>query len=318
MRFLLGLLFAIGICFLVISGIYYYSGLGYSSKNFFSPLPYELSKRLYPSQGTNNYWMPNGKAFASLKTPEISARSALSYDLTTDTLLINKNIDEKLPLASLTKIMTAVVAVENMDVKKNIIIGKNAATIGENSMGLSEGETLNVEELLYGLFLQSGNDAAEALAEGSPYGRENFIHLMNKKAEDLGLSSTRFTNPSGLEGDGRQYSTAHDLLVITRYALEKPVIAKISQTVHYVIPETPLHKAFELYNETNLLTSYPGVKGVKTGYTYEAGLCLVTYLEYKGHKIISVVLNSQNRRQEMKDILDYSLKTLGVEPPRHE
>ena len=184
-------------------------------------------------------------------------------------------------------------------------------------MGLTEGEILKLEDLLYGLVLLSGNDAAETIAEGSPFGRDNFVYLMNKRAEELGLTDTRFTNPSGLEGDGDQYSTAYDLLVISRYALQNPDFSEIVSTVTHDIPASSEHNAYYLFNETNLLTSYPGVKGVKTGYTNEAGLCLVTYLEYKGHKIIAVLLNAQNRRQEMKDLLDYSLKTLGVEPPPH-
>lgn len=317
MKFLHGVIVA-GVGFAVVMfGIFFYAGFTASSGPFSSPLPSALSKIFYPPQKTNKYWMPNTKAFASGKI-ETSAASALSYDLTTNTLLYSKNIDKKLPVASLTKIMTAIVALENQNENDEIVISRNAATIGEDSMGLSEGEKLTVRLLLYGLFLQSGNDAAEAIADASKYGRENFIHLMNKKAEDLGLSATHFTNPSGLEGDGKQYSTAHDLLVITRYALGKPLISEVVRQPYYKIPGEEGHKAYELYNETNLLTSYPGVKGVKTGFTNEAGLCLITYLEHKGHRIIAILLNSQNRRQEMKDLLDYSLTSLGVEPPQHD
>jgi D-alanyl-D-alanine carboxypeptidase len=141
---------------------------------------------------------------------------------------------------------------------------------------------------------------------------------MNRKAEYLGLTDTHFTNPSGLEGDGKQYSTAVDLLVMTRYALQKKEFSDVAATYEYDIAATDKHKEYHLYNETNLLTTYPGVKGVKTGYTYEAGLCLVSYLDYEGHQIIAIVLNAQNRRQEMKDLLDYSLKVLGVKPPLHD
>ena len=202
-------------------------------------------------------------------------------------------------------------------VQAEVTIDKNSASVGENSMGLTAGEKLTVEELLYGLFLNSGNDAAEVLAEESPYGRDEFVFIMNKKAESLGLTNTRFSNASGLEGDGRQYSTVKDLLTLTRYALTFPEFAKIAATYEHEILVTSTHKYFLLYNQTNLLTTYPGVKGVKTGYTEEAGLCLITYLEYKGHKIVAVLLNSENRRQDMKELLDYSLKSLGVEPPAH-
>ncbi len=140
---------------------------------------------------------------------------------------------------------------------------------------------------------------------------------MNKKAEDLGLTDTHFTNPTGLEGDGKQYSTVNDLLVITRYALQNPAFAEVAAIYEHNMEQTDKHKAYTLYNETNLITSYPGVKGVKTGYTDEAGMCLVTYLEYDGHKIIAVLLNASNRRQEMKDLLDYSLRAVGIKPPPH-
>lgn len=247
----------------------------------------------------------------------LTAVSAISYDLSSDRLLYARNIEERLPLASLTKIMTAIVALETFAPDQKLEV-TDADLVGENSMGLLSGEKLLFSELMYGMMLPSGNDAAEVVARNSPYGRENFVYLMNKKAEDLGLYNTRFTNPSGLEGDGTQYSSTYDLLVMTRYALQNKTFAEIVETVEHTVPASDTNQEYYLYNETNLLTSYPGVKGVKTGYTYEAGMCLVTYLEYKDHKIIAVVLNSSNRRQEMKDLLDYSLTRLGEEPPAHE
>lgn len=320
MKFLISITMSLGIFAFLIFGIFYYANFSASSSIFFSPLPHEFSKVFYQPQMKSAYWMPNVKLHAksNAKKPEVTARAAISYDLSTNTLLFEKNIGEKLPIASLTKIMTAIVGTEAMDTNSKITISKNAASIGEDSMGLSAGEVLTLKEVLYGLFLHSGNDAAEAIADSSSVGRDSFIHLMNKKAEDLGLTATHFTNPSGLEGDGNQYSTAHDLLVIVRYALENPIIATVVKEPYVFIPYTSTHKAFELFNETNLLTSYPGVKGVKTGFTNEAGLCLATYLDYKGHRIVAVLLNSQNRRQEMKDLLDYSLLSLGVTPPVHE
>lgn len=288
------------------------------SKILVSPLPELLSKAF--SEDTNTeFWIPDvDKIYPGrIKQPDINAASILSFDITTNRLLYSRNIKQRVPLASLTKIMTAIIALENGDLDDKYVVSKKAAQIGENSMGLSEGEKITLDELLYGLILLSGNDAAEVIAENSKFGRENFVYIMNKKAEDLGLTDTHFTNPSGLEGDGKQYSSAFDLLVMTKYALENPDFAKIVSTVTREIQGSNKHKAFSLFNETNLLTSYPGVKGVKTGFTYEAGLCLVTYLEYDGNKIIAVLLNAQNRRQEMKDLLDFSLKTQGIKPPPH-
>lgn len=285
-------------------------------KKIVSPLPDFLKNTFRKSVQASDFWSPSAnekKKFAN--TPLISAKAAISYDLTTDTYLYGENINHPMPIASLTKIMTAVIVLENMNLSDTIKISEKAATIGENSMGLSAGEVHTVEELLYGLLLPSGNDAATALSEGSPFGSEGFLHNMNRKAEELGLTTTRFTNPSGLEGDGHQYSTPKELLILTRYALQNPDFAKIVSTFEYHIPSTQNHKEYWLYNETNLLTTYPGVKGVKTGYTEEAGMCLVSYLEHDGHKIIAVILNSQNRREEMRELLNYSLRELGKTPP---
>ena len=280
------------------------------------PLPEKLLG-VSTTTDSHSLWRPHIPRVGAPDTLPLTAVSAVSYDLSTDKLLYARNIEQRLPLASLTKIMTAIVALETYGPSEKLEVS-DQDLVGENSMGLLSGERLPFSELLYGMMLPSGNDAAEVIARNSEYGRENFVFLMNKKAEDLGLSNTRFTNPSGLEGDGTQYSSAYDLLVMTRYAMQNKTFAEVVGTVEHTVPSSSTNQEYYLYNETNLLTSYPGVKGVKTGYTYEAGMCLVTYLEYKNHKIIAVVLNSTNRRQEMKDLLDYSLTRLGEEPPRHE
>ncbi len=323
MKTLGSFLFWCVVLFLVVTTVL--SSLSYFSESRFqnaakilSPLPALLVNSFYKEADATDFWTPripeDEKGTNDLK---LNSRAALSYDLTTDTFIYGKNVSEKLPIASLTKIMTAVIVLENMNLNEELLISKSAAEVGENAMGLTAGEKVSVEDLLYGLILHSGNDAAEALAQGSQFQRQDFVHLMNKKAEDLGLSDTRFTNPSGLEGEGKQYSTAKDLLVLTRLALQNKDFVNIASTVTHEIEQTSNHKYFLLSNQTNLLTTYPGVKGVKTGYTDEAGMCLVTYLEYKGHRIIAVLLNSENRRQEMKDLLDYSLERLGVHPPPH-
>lgn len=283
-----------------------------------SPLPNFLTILENKQASTLDLWTPNSSAFSkdTSSGPNISARSALVYDITTGKLLYSKNSLEKLPMASLTKIMTAVLALENKKEDNKYIVLK-ADLVGEDSMGLSEGEVLKLEELLYGLMLNSGNDAAEVLANNFPGGRNSFIKAMNDKAKSLGLTDTHFTNPTGLEGDGRQYTTAYDLLVMANYALKFDTLKKVVSTFDYDIPATLTHKEFFLENETNLLTSYPGVKGIKTGYTPEAGLCLVTYLKYGGHQLIGVILGSDNRRAEMKELLDYSLKSESLKPPPH-
>lgn len=282
-----------------------------------SPLPDFLTSFKNNQVATLSVWIPQIKGIFNLNEPKISAKAAIVYDLTKNKTIYSKNPQQKLPIASLTKIMTAVIALENKK-SDDFYVVKKSDLVGENAMGLSEGETLNLRELLYGLILVSGNDSAEVLASNFPGGRKSFIQAMNNKAKALGLKNTNFTNPSGLEGDGDQYSTAYDLLVVTKYALSKfPTFNDIVSTPVYEIYYTGKHKYFYLENETNLLTSYQGVRGVKTGYTPEAGLCLVTYLKYEGHEIIGVILSSDNRRDEMKELLDYSLKEQGIRPPKH-
>ncbi len=287
-----------------------------------SPLPESLSRITNKQVSSLNLFLPLIEIYEAqqkkINKPNILAKSIFVYDLTARKALYSKDIDTKLPMASLTKIMTSIIALENPKEDNKYFVRKQSL-VGEDSMGLSEGEILSLEELLYGLMLPSGNDAAEVLADNYKGGRAEFVKAMNDKAKSLGLSNTHFTNPSGLMGDGDQYTTAYDMFVITRFAISNfPLFNNVVSTFQKEIPKTDNHKYFYLENETNLLTSYPGVKGVKTGYTPEAELCLVTYLDYKGHKIIGILLGSNNRRQEMKDLLDYSLKIQGISPPPHQ
>lgn len=309
------------ILFIAAAGLLFFKPYSIETSSFRleSPLPSFFTNKNPQVLAYSEFWKPvlSDPLSSSAKAPKLTARSVFVYDTSTDAVLYEKEIRKRLPMASLTKIMTAIVVIENENLDELVTVSRRAAEIGENSMMLKENNKFTRRDLLYGLILPSGNDAAEVLAETSSVGRDNFIFLMNKKAEQLGLTDTHFTNPSGLEGDGDQYTTAYDLLVITRYGLSLPEFAKIVSTVEHEIPEDENHTYYRLFNDTNLLTTYPGVKGVKTGFTNEAGMCLVTFLDYEGHKIIAVILNSENRRQEMKDLLDYSLTTLGVEPPIH-
>lgn len=137
---------------------------------------------------------------------------------------------------------------------------------------------------------------------------------MNRKAKELGMQDTKFVNASGLDVDGEvQYSTARDLAILAHYVWEKhPQFRKVSSTPEIYFEASSKHKAFQLYNQTNLLTTYPGVKGIKPGFTWEAGYCLVTYAENDGKKLIGVILNSQDRRHEMREMLDYGFSKYGI------
>lgn len=305
--------------FLSLGVYWFYYPTGFSSMVFTSPLPQMLSL-LHNKQVTSlNLWNPSSQVLGTVTMDlPITGESVLSYDLTNEKILYEKNASKQYPMASLTKIMTAIIALEHpKDDNKYLVHGSDL--VGEDSMGLMPGEVLSLKELLYGLILHSGNDAAEVLASNFSGGSRSFIKAMNDKAASLGLGNTIFDNPTGLQGDGQQHTTARDLLVMTRYALTNfPLFGEIAATVTTDIPKTATHQEYYIENETNLVGTYPGVKGIKTGYTPEAGLCLVTYLEYQNQKIIAVLLGSENRRADMKKILDYSLSTLGVSPPDHE
>ena len=299
-------------------GWWFFTGFNNTSSTYISPLPDFLTLGKNRQVTLLDLWLPfvQQSYGSGYDISQLTAKGVLMYDLTDEKTVFEKNAKTRMPMASLTKIMTAVVSLENKREDDKYVV-KAANLVGEDSMGLTAGEVLTQEELLYGLMLPSGNDAAEVLAGDYPKGgREEFVQAMNDKVKSMGLIDTHFDNPSGLQGDGQQYTTAYDILVITRYGLERfPLLDKIVSTAEYVIPAGPTHKEYDLVNETNLLRTYPGVKGVKTGYTPEAGLCLVTYLDYHGHKIIGVILNSENRRGEMRELLDATLRSLGIEPP---
>lgn len=286
----------------------------------YSPLPPFLSLTNNKQTSTLDLWLPKlVDVFfpEKLKIPQITAQSGLMFDIDSQKVLFGKEPNKRLPMASLTKVMTAVVALEHKKTNDEYLVNQQDL-VGENSMGLTSGEILNLDELLYGLMLASGNDAAETIASNFEGGRSSFIVAMNDKAKSLGLTNTHFTNPTGLEGDGNQYTTVYDLMVITQFALAHfAEFKQIVSTFDYDIPYSDKHKEFYLENETNLISSYPGVKGVKDGYTPEAGLCLITYLDYKDKHFIGVILGSENRRDEMKELLDYGLKLEGITPPPH-
>lgn len=278
------------------------------------------SQRLFSPLGSGgkpatNLWFPQARAaLAEENAPKVTAKSAYFIDIDSGEVLYEKNSHLKLPVASLIKIMTVIVTLENKTFADQIHISERAAQMEPDHMLLIAGEKLSVEELLYGVFLVSANDAAEALAEATGGGREDFIRQMNAKASQLQMKDTLFINPTGLEEDGReQYSTAFDVALMSRYAARHfPHLVDISKTAHILLPQTPTHQDYDLYSGINLLTTYPGVLGFKTGYTPEAGLTLVTLAKSGGHEILGVLLNSENRREEARLLLDYSFNKLGI------
>lgn len=269
------------------------------------------------AQETNfslNQWFPKGILGVQSSSLEISARSAFFIDSKSGGVLFAKEPNLKLPIASLVKVMTALIALEHKNIDDQFIVSRHAADMEPDKMLLIAGEKLTLRELLDGIFLISANDAAEVLAEGSVKSRKEFIKLMNNKATQLGMKDTYFANPTGLdEDDNNSYSTVYDLSILTRYLIRNyPLTTEISQTEHIYLPQTENHQDYDMYSGINLLTTYPGVIGFKTGYTPEAGLTLITLARKDGHEIIGVLLGSGDRRDEARELLDYSFKKLGV------
>lgn len=260
-----------------------------------------------------NQWLPQEAVGAQVNAPEISATGAIFIESKSGIILYSKNLHEKLPIASLVKVMTALVALEYKRMDDQYLISERAANMEPDEMILIAGESLTLKELLFGVFLVSANDAAEAIAEGTASSRQEFIRLMNQKAQLLGMKSTRFVNPTGLDEMGdNSYSSAYDLALLTRYLIRNyPQVADISKTEHIVIPQTETHQDYEMYSGINLLTTYPGVIGLKTGYTPQAGYTLITLARKGNYEVIGVLLGSASRRDEARELLDYSFKKLG-------
>ncbi|WP_213818423.1 D-alanyl-D-alanine carboxypeptidase family protein [Garciella nitratireducens] len=235
----------------------------------------------------------------------ISCESAIVIEQNTGRILYSKNIDRKRAMASTTKIMTAIVAIENGHLDDIITISQNAAEIEGSSIYLEANEHLTLEELLYGLMLRSGNDAAYAIAEYIGGGNvEKFINMMNRKAEEIGANNTHFMNPHGLH-DKQHYTTAHDLAKITAYAMKNETFKKIISTKNKTISWENHEWNRSLTNKNKMLWNYQGGNGVKTGYTTDAGKCFVSSAFRNNIQLIAVVLKSNNIWKDATALLDY-------------
>lgn len=238
--------------------------------------------------------------------PDISAESAMVIEQNTGRVLYSKNADIRRPMASTTKIMTAIVALENGQMDDQVTVSKKAANIEGSSIWLEENERLSLEELLYGLMLSSGNDAAYAIGEHIGGGDiEYFIEMMNKKARELSAHNTNFTNPHGLDNENH-YTTAHDLAKIAAYGMKNEDFRKIVSTKKKSISWSAHEWNRSLNNKNKMLWNYEGANGIKTGYTGKSGKCLVSSANRKGMQLVSVVLKSNDIWADSTNILDYA------------
>ncbi len=242
------------------------------------------------------------------KEPVLNARAAVIYDRKTKEIIWGKNENEKKAMASTTKIMTAIVVLEKGNLSDVVTISKKAANTGGSRLKINTNDKISVLDLLYGLMLRSGNDAAVALAEYVGGSIEGFAELMNKKATEIGLKNTHFVTPHGLDNI-EHYTTAYELAVLTDYAMQNEKFSKIVNTKNTTISINGV--ARNIYNTNELLGTLNGVNGVKTGFTNNAGRCLVTSCTRKGNQIITVVLGCDTKKYRTSDsikLIEYAFK----------
>ena len=244
-------------------------------------------------------------SFLPVQAQAVSAQRCILVDAQTGRVLYEKNPDEQGLIASTTKIMTALVVCEQCNVLDRMRIPKEAVGIEGSSMYLQEGEVLTVQELLYGLMLRSGNDAAVALAIYCGGTVEGFAEMMNDKARILGMANSHFENPNGLDSPGH-YSTARDLAILTQYAMKNPIFSKTVSTKSVTVGNRVLK------NHNKLLWQVDGADGVKTGYTKAAGRILVSSAQREGRRLICVTMNAPNDWQDHSALLEEGFSRFSI------
>lgn len=244
----------------------------------------------------------------STNEPIINSRIGVIYDRKSGKVIWGKNDNKRSAMASTTKIMTCIIVLENANLNDKVTVSGKAAGTGGSRLGLKKDDKITVHDLLYGLMLRSGNDSAVALAEHVGGSKEGFAELMNNKAKELGLKDTHFVTPHGLD-DPEHYTTAYELAKITDYALKNEKFAKIVGTKDYTISINGYSK--QLNNTNELLGYLQGVNGVKTGFTNNAGRCLVTSVNRNNFEIITVVLGADTKKIRTSDsikLIEYAYK----------
>ncbi len=233
----------------------------------------------------------------SSKSIEIRAKSAAILDLKTNKILFQKNAKESLPVASITKLMSAVALIENFDLDQTVTVSYKAAYPIGSKMHLYPGEQIKASELVRGMLIASANDAAKALEEH--FGREEIVEKMNQKAQFLGLKDTHFVEVSGLDPENK--SSVADLIILSRYALKNPQIEQAVQVKEYTAVSVDGELQHQIHTTNRLLKNDPDIFGVKTGYTEEAGSCLIAGADRDGHEIISVILGMDDYNQRFSE-----------------
>ncbi|HSX40679.1 MAG TPA: serine hydrolase [Candidatus Saccharimonadales bacterium] len=296
-------------------------------RTILSPLPKDaalfaqIDKKL--EKTPNTYSLQNQISIipqADATVPYSDANSYVAIDFDTGKVLTQKNMNQKYEIASLTKIMTAVVTLDLASKDELLHVPASARRMPATYILVEPGEKLSVEELLHAALLTSANDAVEVLKSGvnAKYGRNIFIDAMNEKAVLIGLKNTHFANPQGFD-DQKNYSSAGDLAILSHYALTNyPLIAQIAQKDYTLLPQSDNHKKFDLYNWNGLLDVYPGIFGLKIGNTGAAGTTMIAVSQRGGKKVLAVMLGAPGILQRdlwTSQILDTGFEKLANLPP---
>ncbi len=243
--------------------------------------------------------------------PEITAQAAIVIEASTGRVIWEKNADERLYPASMTKMMTGILALEQMNLRSEIVMSKEAAYTESSPLGVLAGERIRTDELLNGMLLESDNGAAVALGEAMAGSVPAFARIMNGKAEELGMKDTHFVNPNGLTAQDH-YSTARDMAKLARYAMEnkefREIVRQPERTIQWISPK---NKFFRATNTNKLLGKYDGLTGIKTGWTQAAGGCLATGAKRNGVELIVVLMKATTPDDRFKDaekLLDYGFE----------
>lgn len=234
----------------------------------------------------------------------LTASSAAVFDLESGVPLFQKSPNRRLKPASITKLMTALVALDVYKLDDVLTVNFLGIIPGDAKMGLKVGDQILVHNLLYGLLLPSGNDAAQVLADNSPGGFEQFIDSMNRRARDLNMTYTHFSNPTGRD-EPNHYTTVSDLAILTRVALSNKIISQIVGTNWVAVYDITGLKQYRLQNVNSLLAGFWGTIGVKTGYTQEANQCLIAAVKRHNQTLVSIVLGSADRFGESVRLLNW-------------
>ncbi len=242
------------------------------------------------------------KALAS--APSVSAESAVLFCANDDSFIFEKNADSRMPMASTTKIMTCITALESCELNDIVCICSDSVGVEGSSLYLNAGDRLTLCDLLYAVMLRSANDAASAVAYHVAGSIEAFADMMNEKAASLGLDNTHFTNPHGLH-DETHYTTARDFAILTSYALKNADFRKIVSTTDYTVVLNEGSCKKPIVNHNKLLRIYEGANGVKTGFTKSSGRCLVSSAERDGVLLVAVTLNAPSDWNDHISMLDY-------------